>query len=245
MSSRYCLQEGIYLILGVFIWILILPFLLLSFVPLLVFRLFVHFLANIFRPDLIPITNLLDNVIISGPSSSFHVKNCSQIWELKKKLDILKFREHFHNVFLSSPELREKYGNLYCYYVQWGLYCFKKAADEINLEERIKECKLIGGEKELEELVGKFVDTNDYGEKPNWEILLIHVQQSSKEEGLCKTVMVFKLDHGLGDGYTIAHLVERLTGINSPYLVKEKHWSSLERVSTSFLMTISKILVFL
>jgi hypothetical protein len=113
------------------------------------------------------------------------------------------------------------------------------------LEERIKECKLLGGEKELEELIGKFVDTNDYGEKPNWEILLIHVQERSKKEGFCKTVMIFKLDHGLGDGYTFAHLVERLTGINSPYVVKEKHWSFLERVSTSFLMKIGKLLVFL
>jgi hypothetical protein len=100
------------------------------------------------------------------------------------------------------------------------------------LEERIKECKLIGGERELEELVGRFKDTNDYGEKPNWEILLIHVQQqSNREDTLDKTVMVFKLDHGLGDGYTHCHLIERLTGIKSPYLVKEKHWSFLEKVS--------------
>jgi hypothetical protein len=103
------------------------------------------------------------------------VGNITQIWELKEKLDILKFREHFRNVFLCSPELRETYRNLYCYYVQWRIYIFKKAAKEINLEERIKECKLLGGENKLEELVGKFVDTNDYGEKPNWEILLIHV----------------------------------------------------------------------
>jgi hypothetical protein len=191
----------------------------------------VHFLANIFRPDLIPITNVVENVLISEPSSSFRVRNCSQIWKLKEKLDIFKFREHFRNVFVSSPELKEKYRNLYCYYVQWGMNIFKKAAKEINLKERIKECKLIGGEKELEELVGRFVDANDYGEKPNWEILLIHVHQNSNEETFCKTVMVFKLDHGLGDGYTHSHLIERLTGIKSPYLVKEKHWSFLERVS--------------
>jgi hypothetical protein len=178
----------------------------------------------------------VENVLISGPSSSFQVGNCSQIWKLKEKLDILKFREHFRNVFLSTPELREKYRNLYCYYVQWGMYIFKKAAEEINLEERIKECNLTGGEKELEELVGKFVDTSNYGEKPNWEILLIHVQQGSKEETLGKTVMVFKLDHGLGDGYTLSHLIERLTGTKSPYLVTEKHWSFLERVSSSFIM---------
>jgi hypothetical protein len=139
---------------------------------------------------------VVENVIISGPSSSSYVRDCSQIWKLKEKLDIFKFRGDFRNVFLSSPELREKYRNLYCYYVQWGMYIFKKAVKEMNLEERIKECKLIGGEKELEELVGRFVDMNDYGEKPKWEILLIHAQQqSSREETLDKTVMVFKLDH--------------------------------------------------
>jgi hypothetical protein len=232
MDSKYTRQGGIYLVFGILLCILILPLIVVLFLPLMLFRLFVHFLASIFRPDLIPITNVVENFIISGPSSSFHVRNVSQIWELKEKLDILRFREHFRNVFLSTPGLREKYRNLYCYYVQWGLYCFKKAAEEINLEERIKECKLLGGEKELEELVGKFVDTNDYGEKPNWEILLIHLHQNSNnEETFCKTVMVFKLDHGLGDGYTHSHLIERLTGIKSPYLVKEKHWSFLERVS--------------
>jgi hypothetical protein len=233
MVSETSIKRGIYLILGIFIWIFILPFLSLSVLPFLVFRLFVHLLAKLFRPDLIPISNLVENVVISGPSSSFHVRNISQIWELKENLDILKFRQHFHNVFLSSPALRKKYRNLYCYYVQWGAYCFKKAAEDIHLEERIQETKLTGGEKELEEFIAKFVDTNDYGEKPNWEICLIHVQQTSKEdEGFCnKTVLIFKLDHGLGDGYTFAHLVERLSGINSPYVVKEKHWTFLERVS--------------
>jgi hypothetical protein len=45
----------------------------------------------------------------------------------------------------------------------------------------------------------------------------------------CKTFMVFKL--GLGDGHTFVHMVEKLTGIKSPYLVKDKHFSFYDKVS--------------
>jgi hypothetical protein len=162
---------------------------------------------------------------------SFLVNNYTQIWKLKGKLEIHKFREHFHYVFLSSSELREKYiGISTAYYVQWGMYCFKKAAVEIDLEDKIKGCELIVGVWELEEFVENFADSNDYGEKPNWEILLIHLK-NYEDDPSPKTVIVFKLDHGLGDGYTFVHMVEKLTGIKSPYLVKDKHFSFHDKVS--------------
>jgi hypothetical protein len=158
------LQGTLYTIFGILLWIPVLPLLLIAFLPFLVIRLCVHLLASILRPDLIPITSPTDNMLITGPSRSFHVNNSTQIWKLKGKLDIRKFREYFHNVFLSSPELREKYRNLYCYYVQWGMYCFKKAVVEIDLEDRIKECELVvGGDRELEQFIGNFSDSNDFG----------------------------------------------------------------------------------
>jgi hypothetical protein len=70
-------------------------------------------------------------------------------------------------------------------------FYFKKDAAEINLEDKIKECELIGGVWELEEFVGNFADSNDYGEKPNWELLLIHLKNYEDEDSTCKTFMVF------------------------------------------------------
>jgi hypothetical protein len=57
-----------------------------------------------------------------------------------------------------------------------------QAAAEIDLEDKIKECELIGGDRELEEFIGNFADSNDYGEKPNLEILLIHLKNDEDEE---------------------------------------------------------------
>jgi hypothetical protein len=39
-------------------------------------------LRSVFRRDLISITNLVENLIISVPNNCFHVGNCSQSWEL-------------------------------------------------------------------------------------------------------------------------------------------------------------------
>jgi hypothetical protein len=113
------------------------------------------------------------------------------------------------------------------------------------LDESIHECKLAGGEMELEQFIGNFVDTNDYGERPNWEILLIHMRKErlfprdndfyyspdSNNDSSYKTVVVFKLDHGLGDGYTYIYMVKVLTGTKSPYLVQDKEFNLFDFLS--------------
>jgi hypothetical protein len=236
-GNNHLLQKALHISVGVLLWIPLVPFLVVTLLPFLILRFSVHLLANILRPDLIPITNPIDKMVITRPSKSFPITNCCQIWKLKGKLEIKKFREHFQNVFLSSPELREKYRNLYCHYVKWGLYCFKKAAEEIDLEERIHECKLVvGEERELEQFVGKWIDTNNYGEKPNWEILLIHVQNKELDgdrDGVrlsYESVLLFKIDHGLCDGYTFIHLAEKLSGIKSPYILQDNGLGLLDKV---------------
>jgi hypothetical protein len=119
-SNKGCDPYGLlYIVSGILLWIPALTILIVTFVPFLIIGLGVHLLASILRPDLIPIKNPIDNFLITGLSTSFHVVNCTQIWKLNEKLEVKQFLEHFQNVFLSSPELIEKYRN--------RLYCFKKA----------------------------------------------------------------------------------------------------------------------
>jgi len=83
------------------------------------------------------------------------------------------------------------------------------------------------------------LNTNDYRETPNWEIILVQVQKNrANGNEVAKAIVVFKLDHGLCDGYTFAHLIERLTmsGIKFPYYVRDERislWKKVQVFQTS------------
>jgi len=230
-SQRTLVSAGLDILLLIVLWALLAPIVFLLVILILI-RLIVHHLARIFRPDLIPIYNFIDNVIIQFPSSSRVPFNGSVIFELQGKLELKVFRKHFHELFLSTPDLRQRYKNLFCYYVQWGMYFFKKAVDEVNLEERIREEFLIvKSDKDTDEFVGRWLETNDYGENPNWEILLLHIRRSDDiNRNDERTKVLYKIDHGISDGYTSIHFIERLTGVKSPYLVESSNISFFKKV---------------
>jgi len=92
---------------------------------------------------------------------------------------------------------------------------------DLKLDERIHEKILRDGN--IEEFFGNFLNTNGYGKRPNWEIVLVQVQgNNGSSKQLNKKIVMFKIDHRLCDGYTFAHLIERLTGIRSPFYVKDE-----------------------
>jgi len=221
-------------VFSILLWAFLSP-LVLFFLFLFVFRLTVIFLAKLLRPDIIPIYNVTDHLLSVAPSNSHHQNmNFSSTWILKEKLDTVDFRNHFQKTFLSTRELRNRYLNLYCYFVQWCFYIWKKPVAEINLEDRIKEFNLeVNSFSDIEEFVGEYTDLHDYGENPNWEILLINVdlKMNENDNNHTKTILVMKFHHGLCDGYSMIHIIDNLCGTKTPCLVKDSNISLSDKVN--------------
>jgi hypothetical protein len=230
MSSLSFWETFLNIFLGTILLLLSLPFCAPIFFFFFILRISHHVLASLLRPDLIPCWKAEDALLISSPSTEHGPQNVLQIWRLEEEgspFNIGEFRKHFYKLFLSTEELREKYANLYCHFVQWGLYCFKKAEvkEELDLEDLIQmyEGNELREERDLDYFVGKWLSTNDYGEGPHWKILVIKFKNES--------VLLFKIDHGLCDGYTFIHLVSMLSGVKAPYIVKDEKISIFRKVS--------------
>ncbi|CAL8143426.1 unnamed protein product [Orchesella dallaii] len=60
--------------------------------------------------------------------------------------------------------------------------------------------------------------------KPCWEMVLIPLASNGEERE--RTGIGFKIHHAFADGYSLLHILDKLTGCQSPYLVKdfEKGW---------------------
>jgi hypothetical protein len=208
--------------LGTILWIvLLIPIGLIVLGPLALLRVAVHFSARYFRRDLIPVTSGLESLFTFKP----YPYTCAiQVWEIHGKLSVSRFRAHFEQVFLSSDELRAKYMNLYCGLEVWMGYGFKKPVKNIMLEKRIREMKLSEEELEndfrgLDSFIAFWLKAVDFEDVPHWDITLLHIY---KNNGGIQTILLFRIDHALCDGYTFVHLIEKLSGIKSPYVVKDE-----------------------
>jgi len=231
------IQNRVLVHIGEFILVILLwiPFSLVVTVCLLfgVLRLSLILVAKFCRPDLIPILNAADHILSVAPSTSKQNMNISVTWILEGKIDIVDFRSHFHELFFSTRELKERYLNLLCNFVQWGQYIWKKQVKTINLAEQIKQTKIkIAKLHDLELFVEEYTNMHDYEDKLNWEIVLItaNIKIYERDTSSEKTILVMKFHHGLLDGYSFIHLVGKLCGSKPPYLVKDYHLSFSDKV---------------
>jgi hypothetical protein len=261
-------KDTLYIIFGIILWITLLLPILIIVSPLFLWKtLIVLPLARKLRPDLIPL-NLDDTFIVHKTSQQNQISNPCQVWKLKGKVDLHKFREHFRDCFLSSEGDRKKYENLYCYFDQYWGYLFKRRIQpsSLKLEEHIKEVSIdelassgfcenedirdnsslsngntnVCDDDEKSSNVNEVVDcfVGDWMARntfkigcPSWQILLIQPSSRLKCVGDEGTTMCFKIDHGLCDGYSFVHLVDKLSGSKTPYLFqkpkKVPFWSAV------------------
>ncbi|ODN04839.1 hypothetical protein Ocin01_01837 [Orchesella cincta] len=224
------IQEIKFLFLGILIWIPLATTIFPMYLLFYILRHVVHKLTRIFQPDLIPIGKT-DSVMAFGPSNTESSNMyTTQVWKVKGKIDVEEFRNHFYHCFLATEEDRKKYVNLYCYFVEYLGYVFKRRVNSIDLKFHIRELKLPEG-KSVEDFVGGWmvdhhIIDNERGiERPSWEIKVIPDAPYNQDDpgNLCegRTTIVFKLHHGICDGYTIVHLAGKLAGQQAPYLFKE------------------------
>ncbi|XP_035711263.1 uncharacterized protein LOC110854514 isoform X2 [Folsomia candida] len=192
--------------LGLLGWTILFPVLSFILIPSTILWLLHDISAKLFRPDLIPL-RVQDGNVTSAPSEDHVLMNCCQVWRLRGHLSLKKFREHFHTCFLNDEETsREKYANFWCRFVRWGLYCYKLDSEAV-----------------VERFIGTWMSKSTYRSGPLWEILIAHRPD--------ETILLFKIDHGLCDGYTFIHLVEKLSGVAQPYLVSDKMTPFLTRLN--------------
>lgn len=217
------------IIVGAVLWLILLPGFVVVLLPSFVLRWAHHIFARIFRPDLIPSSGFEDALFGIQPLVKHSNMNTTQIWRMRGKLNINLVRAHFETLFLSTPELRRKYRNLYCHMVRWGLYIFKKAVpeNELDLKSLIAEYNgpQLEDDLELEAFIGKWLDTNYRKEnEPTWQILVIYLPKVNE------SIFLYKTDHGVNDGYTFVHFVQKFSGIEAPYLVKDDDISFTRKV---------------
>lgn len=76
--------------------------------------------------------------------------------------------------------------------------------------------------REIKYQWSNFLLTGYKKEKPCWEIILINSP--------VRQFLAFKIHHAQADGYSVLHILDRLTANSSPYLVKDFRESPLQRL---------------
>jgi len=112
-----------------------------------------------------------------GDTKQVPIVNVAQIWKVDGILDIDEFRTLFQRLFITCPESRSNYLNLYCYLKRFGGYVFKKSVDHLEIDKHIVVRDLTSsGESTLEGFIVKWMVREKYvEERPLWEIALVYL----------------------------------------------------------------------
>lgn len=184
--------------------------------PLTVLLLFKLILIGIYcyreenEKKLVPLS-ALDTIFAVGPTWLKSVINVGLVLQLEGTLEVEALRKRFHECFLSE-EHGERYDKLWSWIEMRGGYAFRAVSRKsLILEEQITERDL--GNESLEGFLRKWIVEKYKEKKPCWEMVLL----KSSKKTMC---VVLKIHHSICDGYTLLHILDKLTGVNSPYLVK-------------------------
>lgn len=160
------------LILWILISVLIVPLVFLLFL----YKTCVVFVARRVDKHLHP-TQPNDTYFSMGDTKQVPIVNVAQIWRVDGILDIDEFRTLFQQLFITCPESRSNYLNLYCYLKRFGGYVFKKSVDHLEIDKHIVVRDLASsGESTLEGFIVKWMVREKYvEERPLWEIALVYL----------------------------------------------------------------------
>ncbi|CAL8099381.1 unnamed protein product [Orchesella dallaii] len=212
----YC-EKPLFVVYGILLWILFAP---LWFPMLIVFsswKIVAILLAKCLYPELIP---------ISFNDAYFALYACDQqplmsvgaTLRLKGRVEMERFMRKFHECFLSQDS-ENRYKNLYCYFVIYCNFVFKKPVTKLLLENHFIEKTLPRG-MEPEDYLGKWIVTDTYHHKPEgqpcWQVIILRRGPEYDRE---ETFVSIKMHHGMIDGYSFVHMIDKLTGGKSPYIV--------------------------
>lgn len=223
----------IYVIKGFFLWMIFFPLMVFPISLLCgIWKLCVVLAAKCFQPQLIPIS-FNDAFFATHACEEQPLMSVGVTFRLQGRVETESLMNRFKECFLTE-ENSERYRNLYCYFQLYGGFVFKKRVEKLVLENHFFEKTLPRG-MEPEDYLGSWIVTDTYRHKPErqpcWQVVILRRGQEHDHE---ETIMSIKMHHGMMDGYSLVHMVDKLTGSKSPYIVKPKTESILTKVRISF-----------
>ncbi|CAL8101254.1 unnamed protein product [Orchesella dallaii] len=221
-------------VISLILWILIVVILVPIVLLLFLWKRCVIFIAHRVDKNL-HATQPNDTYFSVGDTNKVPIVNVAQIWRVEGMLDIHEFRAHFRSLFFSCPESRKNYLNLYCYLKHFGGYVFKRSVDQVNVEEHVV-MRQLPEDETLQSFIVKWMLRERFEDgKPLWQVVLLHLPSSEPNSEInVETVVLLKMHHCMTDGYGFIHIVDKLTGNTSPYLVTHEKETLFQMVKASF-----------
>lgn len=211
-------------------WLLfavLMPLITIIFLPLKLFKTCVMWYAGIFRPDLTGILSSYDSIFAIDQFETKPYAGNGTVIILDGHIGIDTIRHAFMQNILSvrkvSGELQ--FGKLFQVPVNFCGYYFWSNLISVDLEKHISIHHTFctdDHEAELQTVLGELMTRPFPGAL--WEVLSLEKYNRNQ------SVIVFRLHHVLGDGYTFNHLVDRLIGKKSEYIVREYQRSWMDMV---------------
>jgi hypothetical protein len=236
------------------LWIFILLIYTIPVGLVLSIRIIINLIAVRLHPEFIPCTPN-DILVVRETPDQQKIVTGGIILRVRGQIDFTKFQGLFQELFL-TPDNFDRYRNLYCDLVKFCGYLFKRVVipvngvngRTINFEEHFLKQELTAGRNSAnyKEVIAKWFQTQFKEGLPLWQVLyLVDIEEN-------QSFLAVKAHHGLMDGYSLVHVLDKLTGNSSPCLVKENEgdgtlWKEVSHVLNflhcmKFQQTINRIL---
>ena len=207
-----------------------LPLVFVVFFPLRVWKWLVTLAARVFRKDLKALLTAYDSIFaIDNFYGRSYAANVTYFL-VDGHIDIETIRRGFAKNVLSKETVdgEKLYDRLFQRPVSFGGYFFWQDVD-LDLNKQIRlghQFRSMDHQTELHTVLADLMTSPLPGAL--WEILLYKGFQHDK------SVVVFRIHHVLGDGYSFNHLVDEMIQETSKYMVKEKPKPFEEKVMMLF-----------
>ena len=219
-------------VIGWIFFISLLPLLILIFLPLRIYKTLVTIYARIWRKDLNGLLTGYDSIFAIDQFYTRPFAGNGTVLIIDGNINVQDLRNRFVSNILSvrDDETGElQFSKLLQVPVQYLGYYFWTNINGIDINQHIRTVhtfKSQNHENELHTVLGEMMTSPFPGAL--WELQVLEKYNRNQ------TVVVFRLHHVLGDGYTFNHLVDRLIGKHSEYFVKKNTRTFKEKVSSFF-----------
>jgi len=174
----------------------------------------------------------LDVMQCPGNSHEKSIVNFGCVLHVKSSaIKVEQLRELWKDKFLGNDlQGLLGYENLSLCVETFGGYSFGKRVKIDSLEKLIHERNVDDG-KCLEEVVAEWLLEKYSKDSPCWELILVPLESANE------TAVAFKIHHAFADGYSVLHILDKLTENQSPYLVKDFESNCIQQVSSIHIRT--------
>jgi len=222
---QYYIYTQLKVLFFTLLFFILVPTGLIVFSPVYIFRLFVSLIRPIFRPDLHSLIHTRSSVLSCDNYDK--VPNWNLVIWLTQEgiLDFNKYRKDFYQEYVLQKDEKGnlKYPEYQQHYETWLGFQFWRWEDNFNIKEHIRryDGKYKNEPIVTDKILLKIIKDLTYQSWPEgkspWEFLQIPNYQMDNDVDSCvqKSIFIFRIHHGLGDGYYILKLLmEDISGIN-------------------------------